>query len=196
MKLRILREFEALVFRYGIKSISMDDIAKQLGISKKTIYHYYKDKDEIIHKLMDKNLKERKKEMDKIIKESNNAIDEVFNSIKLMGALFRKINPRVFYDLQKYHPKTWTLCISFREGYMQKVLERTMANGIKQGLFREDINIPVLSRMRMQQLEIIFNPYAFPPDKFSFAEVQLVILEHFIFGICTLRGHKLINKYK
>ena len=76
------------------------------------------------------------------------------------------------------------------------MVEETLLRGTKQNLIRPDINVKILSRLRMEQIEMGFNPAIFPPDKFKIVEVQLSMLDHFLYGICTLRGHKLINKYK
>jgi TetR/AcrR family transcriptional regulator, cholesterol catabolism regulator len=192
----ILATTQELIFRFGIRSVSMDDIAKQLGISKKTIYQFFKDKNEIIHKLMDLKLKEDEKALKGIEKISANVVDEVFNLMKHIGNAIGQINPNVFYDLQKYHPQTWKLFKEFKEHCILKMVEETFIRGIKQSLIRPDINVKILSRLRMEQVEMGFNPNIFPPDKFKILDVQLSLLEHFLYGICTLKGHKLINKYK
>lgn len=196
MKQRILSATHDLIMKYGIRSVSMDDIAKHISISKKTIYQYYEHKDEVVHELMKIKLTEDEKELKEIEKTSDNVVEEVFNLMKHIGATIRKINQNVFYDLQKYHPKTWDLFMEFKENCILKMVEETLSRGIKQGLIRPDINIPILARMRMEQLEMGFNPIIFPPDKFKIVDVQLTMIDHFLYGICTLKGHKLINKYK
>lgn len=195
-KQRILVATQELFLKYGIRSVSMDDIAKHLSISKKTIYQYYKDKDEVVHELMKEKLKEDEKDFKALEKESANVIDEVFNMMKHMGKVISQVHPNVFYDLQKYHPKTWNLFKEFKENCILKMVEDTLSRGIKQGLIRPDINTKILSRMRMEQIEMGFNPNIFPPDKFKVLDVQLSLIDHFLYGICTLKGHKLINKYK
>ena len=196
MKQRIVKGTEELVFKYGVKSVTMDDIAKQLGISKKTIYHFFNDKDEIIHILMQEKLKEDEKALAAILKQSSNVIEEFFTIMKHIGEMFRKVNPRAFYDLQKYHSKTWKLFTDFKEDFILNTMESSMTRGIKQGLIRPDINVKVLVRMRLEQIDMGMNPSVFPPDKFTIVDVHLSMLEHFLYGICTLKGHKLINKYK
>ena len=196
MKQRILAATQELFLKYGTRSVSMDDIAKHLSISKKTIYQSYRDKDELVHELMKVKLKEDEKEFQQLEKESANVIEEVFNIMKHMGRVIGKVNPSVFYDLQKYHPETWKLFIEFKENFILKMVENTLLRGIKQELIRPDINARILSRMRMEQIEMGFNPAIFPPDKFKLLDVQLAMIDHFLYGICTLKGHKLINKYK
>jgi hypothetical protein len=116
--------------------------------------------------------------------------------MKHISVMFAKTNPNIFYDLQKYHPKAWNHFKAFKNDCMAQMVERSIERGKKEGLVREDINSKVLSRMRIEQVEMGLNPDVFPPDKFKIVEIQLSMLDHFLHGICTLKGHKLINKYK
>jgi TetR/AcrR family transcriptional regulator, cholesterol catabolism regulator len=196
IKDRILQGAEELFFKYGIKSITMDDIAKHLAISKKTIYHYFDDKNAVVETLMKEKLKEDECEFEEIQKESENVVVEVFNLMKQMSAMFSKINPNIFYDLQKYHPKAWKMFLEFKEDCMSKMVEKAIAKGIKDKLVREDVNPKIMAKLRIEEVVMGMNPDIFPPDKFKIVDVQLALIEHFLHGICTIKGHKLINKYK
>jgi hypothetical protein len=68
--------------------------------------------------------------------------------------------------------------------------------GIKDGIVRKDIDPKILAKLRMEEVEMGFNPLLFPPEKFKILDVQLSLIDHFLHGICTLKGHKLINKHK
>ncbi len=193
---RILLGAEELFFKFGIKSVTMDDIAKELAISKKTIYQFFSDKNELVETLMKFKLAQDECEFKQIQKESENMIVEVLNMMKHMEAIFSKTNPNIFYDLQKYHPNAWKHFKSFKEDCMAKMVESSIERGIKEGLVRSDVNAKVLSRLRIEQVEMGLRADLFPPDKFKMVDVQLAMLDHFLHGICTLKGHKMINKYK
>jgi len=195
-KERILKGAEELFFKYGIKSITMDDIAKHLAMSKKTIYQFFTDKDEMVETLMKQKLKQDECELSDIQKESENVIVEVFNIMKHMSAMFSNLNPNVFYDLQKYHPKAWKMFKDFKDDCMWKMVEDSISKGKEQGLVRPDINTSIIARMRLEQIESAFNPQVYAPDKFKLIDIQIAMLDHFLHGICTLKGHKLLNKYK
>ena len=195
-KQRLLSTAFELFSKYGIRSISMDDIAKHLSISKKTIYQFFEDKDEIVHELMKGKLKDDEGELRTIVKSSGNVVEEVFNLMAHISRKIGNVNPSMFYDLQKYHPKTWQLFVEFKINCILKMVEDTLLRGVKEGLLRQDINVKILARMRMEQVDMGFNPAVFPPDKFNILDVQLAMIDHFLYGICTLKGHKLINKYK
>jgi TetR/AcrR family transcriptional regulator, cholesterol catabolism regulator len=193
---KILKGAEELFFKYGIKSVTMDDIAKHLAVSKKTIYQFFEDKNELVETLMSAKLKEDECEFRQIQDESENMIVEVLNMMKHMGAMFSKTNPTIFYDLQKYHPNAWKQFQDFKCDCMAKMIEASIERGIREGLVRQDINGKVLSRLRIEEVEMGFNSSIFPPDKFKILDVQLAMLDHFLHGICTLKGHRMINKYK
>ena len=193
---RILKGAEELFFKYGIKSITMDDIAKHLAISKKTIYQFFEDKNELLETLMKQRLELNICEMDQITKDAENVITETLQLMKHMGAIFAQMNPNVFYDMQKYHPTAWKIFKQFKEVKLAKVVENSITRGVKEGLVRSDINPKIMARLRLEEVEMGFNPQIFPPDKFKITDVQVALLDHFLLGICTIKGHKLMNKYK
>lgn len=193
---KILKGARELFFKYGVRSVTMDDIARHLGMSKKTIYQSYKEKDEIVHKLMQSHIKEDESHCAEAYKKGNNVVEEMFNMIRNITEIFSKVNPLLLYELQKYYPQSWKLVKEFKENFVQKMVEQSIEKGKKDGYVRLDANTKILSRLRMEEVEIAFNQAIFPPDKFSIVEVQLALAEHFLYGICTLKGHKLVNKYK
>jgi TetR/AcrR family transcriptional regulator, cholesterol catabolism regulator len=196
IKDRILLGAQELFFKYGIKSITMDDIAKHLAISKKTIYHSFADKNELVETLLSNSLNKDENDLIHIRQEAENVIVETFGLMKHMSNMFAKVNPNIFYDLQKYHPDAWKMFKSFKEDCMAKMVEESIKRGIQEGLVRADVNAKILARLRIEQVEMGFNPLIFPPDKFKMVEVQVTLLDHFLLGICTIKGHKLFNKYK
>ncbi len=193
---RILRGAQELFFRFGIKSITMDDIAKHLGMSKKTIYQFYKDKDEVVHSLMIVKLKEDEKDFGAIHKGSTDIVDEIFNIMQCMSQIFSQINPTIFYDMQKYHPQSWKLFKDFKTKFILGLVEKTVEKGIKDGLVRTDVSPRIMARLRIEEIELGFNNETFPIEQFKLLDVQLAMAEHFLYGICTLKGHKLIDEYK
>lgn len=193
---KILKGAEELFFKYGVRSVTMDDIARHLGMSKKTIYQSYKEKDEIVHKLMQAHIKEDECQFAENFNKAGNVVEEMFSIMRTITETFTRINPLLFYELQKYYPQSWKLVKEFKEEFVQKMVERSLEKGKKDGYVRQDVNVRILSRLRMEEVELAFNAGVFPPDKFSIVEVQLTLAEHFLYGICTLKGHKFINKYK
>lgn len=174
----------------------MDDIAKHLGMSKKTIYQFFSDKDEIVFTLGKATQEMHSKHFAQIAKSSNDPIDEIVQTMKHIAAIFNQMNPNIFYDLQKYHPKSWENFKSFKEKFMLQLVIDNIERGQKEGLYRADIDPKVIARLRIEEVEMGMNPVIFPPDKYKLVDVEVALLDHWIHGICTLKGHKLLNKYR
>lgn len=193
---RIIQGGEELFLTAGIKSVTMDDIAKHLGMSKKTIYQFFNDKNELVIALVKKKLQEDEDQMCALISKSGNVIEEMINMMKCSEDIFSRINPIVIHDLQKYHPGAWQQFQDFKAGVIVRTLEELLTKGIQQGYIRPDIDVKIMARMRVMQVEMGFNTNIFPIAEFSPWKVQYQLLEHFNFGICTLKGFKLLDEYK
>ena len=193
---RIILGGEELFLKAGIKSVTMDDIAKHLGMSKKTIYQFFKDKNELVVALVKKKLQEDEDQMCDIIKQSGNVIEKMINMMKCSEEIFSRINPIVIHDLQKYHSEAWKQFQDFKSGVLMRTLEDLLTEGIKQGYIRPDIDVKIIARMRVTQVELGFNTSIFPVAEFNTWKVQQQFMEHFNYGICTLKGYKLLNEYK
>jgi AcrR family transcriptional regulator len=193
---RIIQGGEELFLQAGIKSVTMDDIAKHLGMSKKTIYHFFNDKNDLVMALVKKKLEEDECQINKIIEESTNVIEEMINMMKCSEEIFSRINPIVIHDMQKYHPDAWSEFQKFKSNVLVKTLEELLTKGIKQGFIRPEIDVKILAKMRVNQVEMGFNTSIFPIAQFSAWRVQYQLLEHFNYGVCTIKGHKLLDQYK
>jgi AcrR family transcriptional regulator len=193
---RIIEGGEELFLKAGIKSVTMDDIAKHLGMSKKTIYQFFKDKNELVIALVKKKLKQDEDQICTIINQSDNVIEEMINMMKCSEDMFARINPIVIHDMQKYHPDAWKHFQNFKADVLIHKLEELLTKGIEQGYIRPEINAKIIARMRVSQVEMGFDTRIFPVSEFSTWKVQYQFLEHFCYGICTLKGHKQLNKFK
>jgi AcrR family transcriptional regulator len=188
---RIIHGGEELFLKAGIKSVTMDDIAKHLGMSKKTIYQFFKDKNELVTALVKKKLKEDEEEMVEYISKSANVIEEMIAMTKCSEEMFSRI-----HDMQKYHPEAWAEFQRFKSEVLISTLEELLTKGIKQGYIRSEIDVRIVARMRVNTVELGFNTTIFPVAEFNTWKVQVQFLDHFNYGICTLKGYKLLNQYK
>jgi AcrR family transcriptional regulator len=194
---RILAGSLELFFRAGIKSVTMDDIAKHLAVSKKTIYQFFADKNELVIALVTKRIDEDRMQMEEIIAESGtNVIEQLLKMMRCSEEILSRANPILMHDMQKYHPGAWDVFQQFKAGVMIGMLEQLLRTGIDQGYIRPDIDVKILARMRVNQVEMGFNSEIFPLSDFSPWSVQFQLMEHFNYGICTLEGYKLLEQYK
>jgi TetR/AcrR family transcriptional regulator, cholesterol catabolism regulator len=188
IKERIIAKAREQFFRYGVKSVTMDDIASELGISKKTIYLHFEDKDAIVHQLMMAEMANDKCEWEELDKTTKNVIEKTVKSMDIIRQAFAEINPSTFFDIKKYHPKTWELFQDHKQNFIMDSIRRELLEGIEQGFFRADIKVDILAKMRLEQIELGFDPQIFSPSKFSIVDVELTMLDHFIRGVLTEKG--------
>ncbi|MDB4901780.1 MAG: hypothetical protein JWQ63_1061 [Mucilaginibacter sp.] len=193
---RIINGGEELFLQAGIRSVTMDDIARHLGMSKKTIYQFFKDKDELVMALVKKKLKEDEDQMNSIISQSENVIEQMINMMKCSEEIFSRINPIVIHDMQKYYPNAWKQFQNFKAEVLIHKMEQLLTKGINQGYIRPEIDVRIIARMHVNLVEMGFNNLIFPIAEFNIWKVQKQFLEHFNYGICTLKGVKLLNQHK
>lgn len=193
----IIQEADKLFCQFGFKSVTMDDIAKHLGMSKKTIYSHFGDKNDLVNTVMSGKLNGQVCQIDDHVNTSENAVHEVFFAVTNIKTVLSDMNPVLFYDLHKYHPEAWLRFREFRENKLFHTIQRNLIRGIKEGYYREDIKIDILTQMRLEQIDLLFSDSsAYTHNRYSIAQVIAELTEHFLYGICTLKGHKLVNKYK
>lgn len=193
---RLLEAAKELFFMHGIKRVTVDDICRHIGVSKKTLYLFFENKEKLIECLLEKNLNENKKEFEQIFKKSNNSVQEIILLMEHLAEMFSNINPYVFYDLQKYHPGVWKQFKEFKETFLFQIIVKNLEKGIQEGLYRHKINIEILARLRIEETQMALNPLIFHNAKYKISDIQIELLEHYLHGITTLKGHKLINKYR
>lgn len=195
MKERIIKEAFNLFWRYGIKSVTMDDIAKELGISKRTIYQHYPDKEAIVVLAVQQELDLQRCQMDKMDAENLNPIEEMIRASDYMRISLAHMNPVLFYDLKKYHPQAWDLFYKYKHQHIILGIRDNLIKGQQMLLYREDIQVEILSLLRIEQVEMAFDPVIFPADRFNMMDVQMELVHHFLRGILTKTGFEYYTKF-
>ncbi|MEQ9289840.1 MAG: TetR/AcrR family transcriptional regulator [Cyclobacteriaceae bacterium] len=189
----ILFKAGELFHKYGIRSISMDEIARELGISKKTIYQYFKDKDDIVYQVIQRKIETEKIEFDAVYEASEDAIDELIRLSHCLRNNLNKINPSLLFDIQKYHPRSWDLWIDFKNNFIKNNVLKSIERGKEEGFFRPQIDAEILATFRIEQVQISFDDRIFPRDKFDFTEVQMTLFDHFVHGLLTVKGQEIYD---
>lgn len=195
MRNQILLGATELFGRYGIKSITMDDIARHLAISKKTIYQYFEDKNALVDAGLEVFLVQNNADMIKLKEESINVIEELAKTGEHLKSKICNLNPSLMFDMRKYFPGAWKRFIEFKRTYIERFIADTLQTGIEQGMFRVSINAAVLARMRVEQIDMGYNPEIFPQEDFNPLDVQMHFFEHFVYGILTEKGLIEYEKY-
>lgn len=192
METRILEKARELFFFFGVKSITMDDISKHLGISKKTLYTYYKDKSELVHLIMGNLLVKHTEEMLRLKDTTKNAVEEVVLNSQALYSVFKDIKPNVFFEIEKYFPELANQFLDHRHSCMLKLIKNNLKRGKTEGLYREDLEIDFTAQLRLNQLVSAFDEKAYSPIEFSIQKIINKVTTFYLNGICTTKGKQLI----
>jgi len=196
MEERILQKAHELFMRIGIRSVSMDEIAGQLGISKKTIYQYYKDKDALVDGVLDIIMKRKEYDCAHTKEICENAVHEIFLSMDVMEELMAGCNPSILYDLERYHPTSFKKFTDQNNSYLYAAIKDNLEKGVSEGLYREEIDMDIMSKFRIGSIFLVFNTNYFPHGNYQLLNLCTEITDHFLHGLVTPKGKELIDKYK
>lgn len=195
-KERIVNKAHELFMRFGIRSVSMDEVANHLGMSKKTIYQFYTDKDALVADAIEMEICSHEAECLLQKKESENAVQEVFLAMDMVLDMLSTMNPTLVFDLEKYHPEAFKKYTDYKNKFLYAVVRDNLQWGIRDGLYRPDINTDIITRFRLASMFMIFNPNLFASGKHSLSQVVSEITDNFLYGLVTARGLRLVHKYK
>lgn len=192
--LEILERATQVYMKYGIKSVTMDDLAKELSISKKTVYKYYSDKPELVKAIID-----MKVQMDQAVctnstQQSENAIEEMISISKFIIANIGNINPTVFYDLQKHYPEAWKIIEEHKWGYVLNEITTNIERGIKEGLYRKNLNSKIIGKQYVVSTDMITNSAVFPWPEFEFEPLFREIMRFQLNGLVNDNGRKYLKE--
>lgn len=191
---RILQEASQLFMKHGIRSVTMDDIARQMGVSKRTIYEKFKDKDELLAHGISMHHQHQLQHKKEVLNSSKNVLEVIFRIMFDVVGSMNKVSPFFITDLKKYHYKVWKEHIlSYQEEHISEMMN-LINRGVEDGLFRSDINVEIVARMLNLQLQELTNENIFPPNVFPRAVVFENIIVNFTRGIATDKGIRIIEK--
>ncbi len=195
LKKRIVEKAAELYNRLGIRSITMDDVSRELGISKKTLYQYISDKKHLVQEVCEMEMQKRRRAFEEIRGGGLNAIEEIFEVNKLVLKLIKSYNPTKFFDLKKHYPDIYR---KIREGQRENMFRSMVANirkGKAEGLFREDVDEEVIAKLYMSHTEYAMESDLLTPEEFTSPRFIIQAFLYHVHGIVNDRGKELIDKY-
>ena len=176
-----LRRITELFMRLGIKSLTMDDVARELGISKKTLYQFVESKDDLVKKAIELHLKEECGRSEHMMQTATDAIDELLLVIRANVDEMRKMKANIVFELQKYHRDAWDMIQEYQRGYMFNIVKDNLERGIREGLYREDLDVDITAKLHLVQSFAIFDETWFPKPPYSgdvlFREAMMLYLQ-------------------
>jgi TetR/AcrR family transcriptional regulator, cholesterol catabolism regulator len=193
-KEKIIKAATALFFKYGIRSVSMDDLAKELGMSKKTIYVHFKDKDELLKAAMLAHDEAEKEILKSFQQEATNAIDEMLRIAQYVERMLKQVSPTMLYDMQKYHREAWELMNKMHNEDIYKEILMNIERGIKEDLYRKDFNIDIVSKIYVNTAANCANSDLFPPNQYNMNDIVQTNIMYHLRGIVTHKGLALLEQ--
>lgn len=192
--LHIIEQVRKLYQRYGIKSVTMDDVAKQLCISKKTLYEHFKDKEDLVRQVLLLEHERIGKYFRAIEKEDSNALEEILEVLKLIHTMYRDYNPSMEYDIRKYYPDLYTRIREIRRKRMFESSYRNLNKGKREGLYRKEMNSRIIARLQVFITENMFDNDLFSIEEITSLKVYKEMFFYHIYGILSQKGLTLFEE--
>tara|TARA_B110000046_G_C12951471_1_gene380343 strand:+ start:257 stop:871 length:615 start_codon:yes stop_codon:yes gene_type:complete len=174
--------------KLGIRSVTMDDIASHLGISKKTLYNHFNDKSHLVREIISLRIEKDQSLIKSFAENSTNAIDELLQMSKFVIETLRSINPTVFHDLQKSHPDAWQITVKHRWEFVYNQFIINLQRGIEEGIYRKEIHKEIYAKLHVVNVDAIIEGEVFPWPEFKFETVFLETCRIHIRAIANEKG--------
>jgi TetR/AcrR family transcriptional regulator, cholesterol catabolism regulator len=182
--------------KYGIRSVSMDDICRELGMSKKTLYQYFGNKSDLVNNILQQSFEEFEAHMSAIRLLEHNAIDDLLEMSRVIDEHMKAVSLAISFDLEKYYPEIYREYLAKKRDFASGCLRENIQKGIKEGLYRPDLNIDLIARLYLQKIEDLHHPSYYKIDEKSIAEVFQVMFENHIRGIANENGIRYYEERK
>lgn len=193
LKQLILKATE-LFKKYGIKSLTMDEIAKELGMSKKTIYRFVKNKADLVKMVMQYYLQTEKEQVEQIIEGSENSVEELIKIADYFMNQMQEFNAHVLHDLKRYYPESWNIYNHYQFDFVLKRVYENILNGKAQGLYRTEVDADIISKIYIGGIDVLFNQELFPVKNYAFINLYKEYLNYYLHGIVSSKGVKLLEQ--
>jgi TetR/AcrR family transcriptional regulator, cholesterol catabolism regulator len=190
----ILKECSHLFIKYGIRSLSMDDLCREMGISKKTLYQYVENKVDLITKTLDFVVQDAVWAVEESNKLGENAIDQLLNVSRKVCIEMQHFNPSITFDMQKYYPEIYRKFNHSKKEIIYNQIVENMRRGIDEGFYRNDLPVELVARLYVQKLEHINDPEFLQSEDFSFSNMFQVMFDNHIRGISNPKGLEYYEK--
>ena len=191
----ILLKARALFLKYGVKSVSMDDIAKELAMSKKTLYQYFDGKKDLITRIIQHYITEEMEVVNHIQLVASDAVDEMIGIARYVIDFITNLEPSLTYDLRKYYPHSWSLIQEGHMGFVEETITRNIERGKKEGVYRQEIQTHIIAKLYVSNsMNIVLMQL---PDK-DIKPVNLYkeMIHYHLHGLMTHKGKQIFKDNK
>jgi AcrR family transcriptional regulator len=193
---KILSVSAELFSQYGFKTITMDDIARRAGISKKTLYLHFANKEEVVNESVLWHKSKTTANCAMVLQDAENAVDAMVRMLAFFDQMHKRMNPMALFEMQRFYPQAYK---SFRDMLEERdvmMIRDNILQGIKEGLYRPEIHADIMARFKLESSLLILQPNLMVNDRNSLISVAMEIGEHFLYGLMTPKGQELYITYK
>jgi len=174
----------------------MDDAARHLGISKKTLYQYFTDKAELVKAAVSQEILDKQKNFAPLSNKNFNALEELLAYHKVQIKMIFDYKPNFIYDLKKYYPDIYNKYVSIKREKIIDSVKRNLLEGIKEGYFRADLDADIISRITLMRIEGMIHSGVFTIHEMMSPNVFTEIFYYHVYGIVTDKGRSYFEKHK
>jgi TetR/AcrR family transcriptional regulator, cholesterol catabolism regulator len=193
---KIVAESIKLFKTYGIRSVSMDDIAKDLGMSKKTLYEHFDNKADLLAKALDLSVKEFTDWFAELKQESLNAIDELLSISKRVNDEYAKYTPSNIFDLKKYYPEVIKEHVSKEKQITYTLMTENLRKGISENIYRSDLDVELVAELYVQKIAVLHTGEFWSDANVTFEKIFEIMFENHIRGIVNQSGLEYFEQRK
>lgn len=187
----IIARAKSLFIRCGIKSTTMDDLAKGMGISKKTLYEKVPNKAALIEQMVHLHIKEEKKAIAQIKGQASNAVEEMILIARYVLQMVRQVSPNTVFEIRKYYWESWKKLEKLNHEHIYQVIQQNLKNGIEQGHYRSDLSEEIIARHYVTLSSTVMDQELFPAHLFSLEKIFKETIFYHLRGITTPSGWEL-----
>jgi AcrR family transcriptional regulator len=187
-QLEIINKSALIFLKNGIKSVTMDDLAKELGVSKKTLYKYFDDKNDLVTKIVESKTVLDRQACKEARCDSENAIDALFNISKFVSDMMQNVHSSVFFDLQKYHRGAWEVMEEHKLNFVKSQIKENIERGQKEGLYIPTLHPEIIASIYISTMDGLFDGESFDIDTHRFQVILDEIIHFQIRGIANEKG--------
>lgn len=193
MQEHIIEQIEEKLFKEGFYKTTMDDMASELGMSKKTIYKFFPSKEDLVRAITSHFMNSRRKLIVETLNTDKNAIEKLGELIKILAATFQKVSPERLEEMRKHFPALWNEIDKFRTKMMFENITKVIDQGKSEGLFLDYPTVIIMSVL-VGSIRYVVNPDFIANNSFSFIEAAQYTFKIIIGGILTEKGKKQFDK--
>lgn len=194
VKNKILNGAETLFLKYGFKSITMDDIARELGISKKTLYQFFEDKTSLVDQTVTRHITQEENSCKEIWAQIKNPVEFMLAITDSFGDIKKQINQSILFDLKKYFKPTWDKLNQFRIDFIYTQVLENIRMGKEAGYYHQSVDESLTARFYIHLVDLMLNPDNHGLAAYDIKTVHDELMRYHLRSICTDKGLKFLSK--